>query len=277
MKQLFDVKKRAAHIVDGTKELVDWLLSMNTHNRTIKASHIITLKRDILAGNWEFTNQGIGVSASGVLNDGQHRLMAIAGLGYPPGITLLIVTGLSDKAQAVVDRSAKRSQADVIKLILNRTISNHVVGAINVLLNVKSGSDGFVSKSSRNGRTSDFEVADYMAENAELFDKLISATGSNIRVAVMAALTEYALRYSLDSACELGSQIKTGAGLMVSDPAYRLRQYLSTHKGGGGSTQVDAYAYAVTACIAHARGESLGLLRKSASWDRLPKRAKAEA
>ena len=266
---MIDFKLKRAIIVTSSKDLVDWLLSLNTHNRAVKKTVIKSIADEIKRGLWQFTNQGIGITASGWLTDGQHRLYAIREAGYPPA-ELLIVTGLSDDAQSDVDRHAKRSSADVIRLILNRTVSNQAVAAVKVILSVKTDGDRFVMASG--GRISEFDLADFMSEYHDTLSAVLQAIGSSMRAPVTAALIEYGMRHDVDAACDLAEKIRTGTELAASDPAYRLRIWLERNRGGGGMQQCYAYSAAVTACIAHARGEPLTLLRPSGSWDRLPRR-----
>ena len=254
----------------STKELVDWLLEINTHNRTIKQSQVDSLCSDITNDRFYFTNQGIGITRSGFLTDGQHRLLALKKSGYPP-VDLLIVTGLDDEAQAVVDRHSKRSQADIIRLVLNKTVSNQAVAAINIIMRVKSNGERFMMSS---GRISEFEIAEFMSEYGDVLSLVFSSLGSSIRASVAAAIIEYALRFDVESACSLAEQIKTGIALNANDPAYRLRLWMERNKGGGSAQQLESYSITVSACIAHSKGEKLMLLRESGSWARLTKKKK---
>lgn len=264
---MYDFSVEQAVIVIATKQLVDWLLSLNTHNRKIKPTHIKYIRNQINNNNWFLTNQGIGVSKKGVITDGQHRLVSLAEEGYPP-VKILIVFGLDEKAQSVVDTHAKRSQSDVIRLLLNRTVHNQAVAAINATLLVKTDGVKFTYVS---GKTDTFEVADIIANDHELISSLFLSCGTSLRSGVIAALMHYAKRYSLDHACALGTQIKEGVNLNKDDPAYRLRDWLSKNKYGGARGIVDSYSVTVSACIAHAKGETMQLLRPASSWARLPK------
>lgn len=269
---MYDYTKQNCFIVIANQPLIDWLLSLNTHNRIIKKQHIALLEKQINDGHWFLTNQGIGVSESGYLTDGQHRLIAIKNAGYPP-VPFVLITGLSDKAQSVVDTHAKRNQADVIRLFLNVTISTKIVAAINVCLNISHGENGFYMPYKKfGGATDTFDVSEHFVTYQDTWKALFNACGTRIRSGVMAALFEYAIRYSVDSACNLGASIKDGVNLEKNDPAYKLRAWLqSASQNNGAHGQIVAYALTVTACIAHASGKPLGLLRESMSWDRLPK------
>lgn len=264
---MFDYKTESAAIVTVTRELVDWLLSMNTHNRSVKRTHVDSLKKNIEENNWFFTNQGVGISKNGVLTDGQHRLIALKECDYP-AVKILLVFGLDDKAQAVVDTHAKRSQADVIRLLMNRTASNQAVAAINISLKMKTDGAKFWIKG---GKSDTFEVADILNNYSDVLNPLLACCGTGVRAAVVAALFEYAKRFSIDHACKLAEQIKDGVSLEKNDPAYRVRAWLSQNTAGSGTITTQTYANTVSACIAHAKGETLQVLRPASSWARLPK------
>ena len=52
-------------------------LDGNTHNRPLKQTLVDRFVRDMQAGRWRLTHQGIAFDADGMLIDGQHRLWAI--------------------------------------------------------------------------------------------------------------------------------------------------------------------------------------------------------
>lgn len=70
-------------------DLAKVLLDANRHNRDVSATHVSTLARDMKAGKWLLTHQGIAMSSEGVLLDGQHRLRAVvlAGVEVPMQVT----------------------------------------------------------------------------------------------------------------------------------------------------------------------------------------------
>ena len=171
-------QRPACHIVTATQDTVDALLEMNTHNRSKKQSHIEQMADEMRFGRWFLTNQGIGVTKSGWLCDGQNRLEAIKLAGYPP-VLLLVVTGLDDEAQIVVDTHSRRKQADVITLVLNHTVSGHVVAAANVLLRLRNGANGYALSGPS---PSVFMVSEFISENSELLAELMPRAG-NLRAA----------------------------------------------------------------------------------------------
>lgn len=65
-------------------------------------------------GEMQLTHQGIAISASGRLLDGQHRLTAIVNTGI--SASLLVATGLPDSSFTVLDTGTARTAADVFSI-----------------------------------------------------------------------------------------------------------------------------------------------------------------
>ena len=266
---MLNFKTKASYILIADKGLVDWMLSLNTHNRNKKPHQIKKIIHDIKRGDWTLTNQGVGISNTGVLIDGQNRLFAMAELGYP-ALEILVVTGLHMKAQALVDTGTKRTTGDIMRLILDRAMSNIAIATVNISSRIESRGDRFFLPTAL---PSAFEVAEYLEKNLDSISAIIGSLGGGQKAAVYSALFDYSEKYCLESALAFASQIKSGEMLSSDDPAYKLRSYLLKTKGTGGgvAVQVETYSHCVSACIAHARQEKQKILRISHSWDRLPK------
>lgn len=268
-----DYRVKAAHIVIATKALVDALLVINTRNRAVKTTQLSRLKQDIERGKFELTNQGIGVSITGVLNDGQHRLMALRDCGYPP-VELLIVTGLSDESQALIDQQAKRSQADVVSLLLNQSVSTKIIAVINAAHRVRQGDDVFSYIASSEGVLGGYALAEAFTEKGEEVASVIQGCGPAYAAFICAGVLEYARKTSLSQALDFAEKLKTGLDLQANDPVYRLREAFVKRKsefGAGAQGRVRAYAATTSACIAHSRREPLQLIRLAGSWGRVKK------
>jgi hypothetical protein len=257
-----------AHIITTTQPFVDSVLLMNTHNRPPKTNHISNLAKEQEQGSFMLTASGVGISKTGVLLDGQNRLLDNKRAGYPP-IDLVLVTGLEDESQRCVDRHAKRNLADTLKLYMNMTVTTSMVAAVNAIHGngaARGKKDAFVIGGAR---LTDIDVARYLAEYGDLIADLISLTKSKPSV-VIAALFVYAV-HDEDGAKEFATQIGTGVGLSDDDPAYRLRITMEKMKHmNGASGRAELFAFCVSACIKHARCEKTKLLRKAESWTEAP-------
>lgn len=259
-------------IVTTTKKLVDSLLAMNTRNRSPKVSHINRLAADVESGQFLLTASGIGVSNTGVLLDGQNRLMAIRQAGYPP-CKLVLVTGLDDDSQRVVDRHSKRSLGDALTLHMNITISGHMVALANAV-HAFGASKGKYEKFVFSGRgvgtqLSDGAAAHVMAEHGDLIAEVVSASGG-ARASVMAALFVYAY-HDHDRAIEFCHDVNKGVNLQEDHPAYRLRGSIDRLKKQSDAIgRMELFKTAVSAVICHATGRTTKMLKASESWANAP-------
>jgi hypothetical protein len=68
----------------------------------------------MLNGNWVLTHQGIAISKSGKLIDGQHRLAAVVKANVP--VEMMVFSGLDDESIFAIDQSRPRSKFDAIKI-----------------------------------------------------------------------------------------------------------------------------------------------------------------
>lgn len=265
-----DFTKKSAQIVKATPKLVDDLLKMNTQNRNIKKSHLRWIENAIKADDYHLTTQAIGVSDKGVLVDGQHRLMAIKNSGYPP-VELLIITGLDEKSKIYIDQGAKRSMTDMLKIVLDRSVTNNLSSMVNLKLKIEETPDGFVwNREMGTKKVNLDEVVDFVDNNFERLSELLSANGAHfLRAGAMAAMLDYSLKHSHRKACDFIESVRLGENLTKNMPAYRLRAHiLAGHKktayGSGG--QLQDYKLTVYACLADSKNRDIESLREASSW-----------
>lgn len=95
-----------------TPERATYYLDLNVKNRPVTSSNVKHLVRLMQAGQWKSNGDAIRVSKSGVLLDGQHRLLAteIAGISYEA----VIVEDLDDDVFNTIDTGRKRTAADAL-------------------------------------------------------------------------------------------------------------------------------------------------------------------
>jgi hypothetical protein len=108
--------------------------TVNTHNRTKQDDRVAALARDMESGAWVFNGDTIRFciddNGKTFLGDGQHRLAAIVASDTVQ--PCLIVRGLPDAAQEVIDTGKVRTFGDSLKLD-GWSDENHI-GAITRML-----------------------------------------------------------------------------------------------------------------------------------------------
>lgn len=97
-----------------TKAIAEKLLEGNTCNRQKRRWWIEAMASAMKRGEWITTHQGIAITKSGRLLDGQHRLEAIVLNG--DGVWMLVTRGIDENAFKVIDNGIKRSIADLTNL-----------------------------------------------------------------------------------------------------------------------------------------------------------------
>lgn len=97
-----------------TPVLAGLLLQLNDANRPISEVNLDRIKRDILAGRWEFNGDTIAVSRDGFLNNGQHRCRAVVETGI--AVKVIMVFGVSRHSRMTVDQGATRTVGHYIAM-----------------------------------------------------------------------------------------------------------------------------------------------------------------
>jgi hypothetical protein len=250
--------KPEAQIKTATKELVDSLLSMNTSNRGVRKTIVNAYARDIKAGKWKLTNQGIGVTINGVVADGQHRLLAIKECGYPP-IPLLIVTGLDPDVQIAVDAHAKRSARDLLQFAFGARVSRSAPAIANVLIRVDKGWGS--------GGATNHELMDKINDFAEEIET-ITAIPKNDKVFAAPYLAAFcvALKENPDQIGKIRrfvERVEDGELLTKKMPEFHFRNFMSISKNSSGSAtaQKERYMKTTKALAASMDDQEMGVLR----------------
>jgi len=284
---IIDPARVACHIETMTIDLAEWLLQRNRRNRILKVRALARYTDQFQRGRWELTSQGIGITKTGLLADGQHRLIAWIELAKSGCFTMwqaLIVTGLSEEAQQKVDNGVSRSIADSLKMFFDGNINNTLVAVVRILLGgirvgiKKDGTEAFISAPDHSSKMDAQDVIDFLREHHETIEPIITAFGK-MPAPLVAAVCEYGLRGYLKEAIEFATQIRNGENLTSSDPAYKVINSLLPRGAGkkspklrGDLDRVDLYARTVSACCAHGRGQPLSKLYAASGWSGLPRR-----
>jgi hypothetical protein len=113
-------------LLNVTPEIAYQWLKLNNFNRPLKQRLVDKYVRQIRAGNWCRTHQGVAFDSQGVILDGQHRLWAIAQSGQ--SVPMLIFLNENLSVHESIDGGKPRSLLDVIRLELrDQTIKNRYI------------------------------------------------------------------------------------------------------------------------------------------------------
>ena len=95
-----------------TPQIAGWLLDLNTGNRPVLKANVERFRAILQAKRWQNTGEPVIVSREGVLNDGQHRLMAIKASGST--VELDVRLGVPREAFYATGFGKRRSTSDVL-------------------------------------------------------------------------------------------------------------------------------------------------------------------
>lgn len=117
-----------------TPAIAEAYLQANISNRRIKIPTLYQYTQEIIAGKWkEDTGEPIKLSASGVVLDGQHRLLAIVKANK--AVWMHVCTNVPDEVFDVLDSGAVRNATDAfyVKGILNGNMIPSIISTYNQL------------------------------------------------------------------------------------------------------------------------------------------------
>jgi hypothetical protein len=93
-----------------TPERATELLGTTEHNRSVMQNWVTTLSRDMVAGRWQLTPQGIILDEDGRLLDGQHRLSAVVRAKVP--VEFWVTEGSPSEVFRYLDSGRSRTMYD---------------------------------------------------------------------------------------------------------------------------------------------------------------------
>jgi hypothetical protein len=120
-----------SEVVTVTPHLAKILLRRNPDNRNIKPSKLAGYKSDLENGRWVLNGEPIIVSKGGLLNDGQHRLTAVAETGFP--MRALMTFGVARSSRLTLDQGVERRLTDILQMG-GHSNSTDALGAVARLL-----------------------------------------------------------------------------------------------------------------------------------------------
>ena len=239
-------------LVTAGRELIDWLISKDIHNRKRVTPNVERLQADIESGKWFVTNQGIGLTRSLFIVDGGHRLESIRQAGHP-AVRFFLSWNIDDEAQAYVDRHHKRHMSDILTLIHDTAVSKRYIAALNVMVKIRA--NWFATS-----------VQDPLVISAEWEDKFwaIQAFESLKKVAtlpapVFAAMIDKYHATPDPRILEFAEQVAHGELLATGDPAFALRNWMikTTRVSGGSAMQKERYLKTMGALEAHLQNRKI--------------------
>ena len=196
----------------------EWL-GKNERNRNIRERIVASYARDMAAGKWRLTGEGIKFAANGQLLDGQHRLHAVIRANVP--VWMLVVRGLAPETQLVMDSGAQRMAGDALRL-LGETNYTSLAAAGRIAILYTSGR----LDSGDNAKVTHTEILDFITDNADLRRAVDLAaswrTQIDVPLSVLSLAVWILLRVDPDECVLFFSRVAEKTNLPARDPALAL-------------------------------------------------------
>lgn len=246
-------------VVRVTPQLAAEILKRNTKNRKPREVVISAYTSDMERGNWKFTGDAARFHKNGTLIDAQHRMMAIE--QQEPGFSLpmLMVFGLGDDEQLVMDQGAKRSAADQLRMLDFENES--FVAAVTRQAIIYDSGLLFRNKNAVAQETTISQIGEWVETHPEEVAFLGSIVGSarkcNLEPKLIGLAALLFSRIDAEQANDFVHKLATGAGLQEGSAILALRERLIKNRM---DKRKDS------------ERDSLGLLIKAWNYERAGKR-----
>ena len=235
-----------------TPEIARKLLEGNHGNRPVRESRVVQYAQAMTEGLWKTSHQGVAISPTGRLLDGQHRLHAIVRSGVT--VTMQVSRNVPDENFRIIDGGVSRSIADRLPLLSDPVVNKMCVSIVMA----------YSAAALQKGRPTADDVDEIFLKDD--MDKAFTWIATHwvanrkrgvTRANVGAALAVY--RHSSPGLAEkFMEQLLTGEGLSAGHPALVLREAALADRLD--HSRIDVYWKAMAAIRAHKEGRTLHAL-----------------
>ena len=205
------------------RSLAETVLELNTGNRKVNRRKVDQLVRQMKAGEFENTGEPIIISEDGIINNGQHRLLAV--VEADAVLDMDVRFGIPRKAFSKTDTGTSRSSADVLT-IKGAKAGSQISSTLRLLILYRRGLPESIREFVSNDEVArafdgwrDVEEV-VTAVNARAFPKPVRNTPL-YATAFMAARSPH--KGKLDKWLDA---VATGLDVGRDSPAYQLRERL---------------------------------------------------
>ncbi len=240
-----------------TPEMATELLNHNGLNRPVSDPHVRRLVDQIKRGLWQFNGDTIKVSDAGEILDGQHRCWACVEAAMP--IETIVVKGIPRAAFATVDTLRKpRGAADILSLNGVTAHRREAAVALTWLVRWQRKPPTLASGSGQRVENSEIEAA--YAHHPNIVQAAQVATPC-VRGFVSPGLIAFIYYIFSNRDHDLAERfiktLESPAGLPISDPFFKFRQYLVSGNKERKKTAQVVIAMAIKAANAAHAGKKI--------------------
>lgn len=219
--------------MEVTPALAQRWLRNNFRNRPVSDDVVTSYARDMAAGQWVATHQGIAFNDRDELIDGQHRLLAVVKSGRT--IRMMVTFGLPSKINGkemttmdCVDRGRTRSVADQLKIQHGLNNGGQIAAIANALANLCAGE--------RTRRLSVGQTLEVYRTFEAQVNYVIANRSREHGLRTTGVLAAFAFAFAATSEpfdgkgpiAKMFLQLNTGQGLQPKSAILRLREFLTS-------------------------------------------------
>jgi len=232
---------RFENVLMTPENALEYLERNPDNNRKLNKHNVNRYKQDMLTGKW-IPGPGsiISIDLNGKIQNGQHRLHAIAESGI--AIPMIIMSNLPVEGVYVVDTGKNRSVGEALTIAGFKKDTTTQGGIAKILLNLSVGKNSAaVNNQFKTSFLTIPEIIDFISKNETLInnavDKSLWCREENKFLPATLIGAYYIIFSSIDKnkADEFLEKFRTGAGLEENNPILTLRNKFqrdlkSTHK-----------------------------------------------
>jgi hypothetical protein len=230
MKWLFGKHlKKDVRFIDISPAVARSLLDRNTRNRKKSQIDIADWSKEMKAGRWRETSQGIGIARDGIIVDGQHRLEAIVDSGVT--VNMVVVVGLDPEVFTVTDVGRRRTSGDALGMV-GESSTTQLAAIVRLAYEFDSLLGG--PRINRKGRIHHDVLLAYRSGKEEQLREATKACQNVRAFGLPVNKTAFGVAYYLvgrdgndqDLADEFFEGVRSGISLTGTDPRYVLRRVI---------------------------------------------------
>lgn len=246
-----------------TAKQAERYLQFNSNNRPLRKGLVNQYAKDMKAGKWKLTHQGLAFNCDGTLLDGQHRLAAIIQSGVP--VQMLVARGVDSDGQLVMDDHAKRTAGDALSLARKEKITQSQVAVIRACTELSS-----VNRTDRLTKQELNELIDVFYPAMEFVEARMPGAERGITSAPVKAAIVLAWYYVSDiERLSVFCEILTGKTLPEGDgdrSAVVLREWLLRNGMHATSSRLEGFKKTQRAIVAFLQRKDIGKLYGTATY-----------
>lgn len=246
-----------SEVVTITPALASVILHRNIDNRAVDKTKLAEYRSDLETGSWALNGESIVIDKAGMLNDGQHRLMAVRDSMVP--MRSIVVFGVARNTRQTVDQGKARTIADYLEMD-GRPEDARVVAAVArmILCFQQSGTIDLRRRKGMKPLTKGV-ILNAAVDHATEIKRAIAKIGMKGRSifgkkSLLAFVHMQLAKSSPEDADRFMSAVMDGAGLRAGYPVLTLRERLINEPS---MTQPDRFEAFVRAWNATRRGDDL--------------------